>query len=41
MNGTLGDCNSDKQIVLEITGFHDQKVFDKQCQTGCDHSENH
>ena len=41
MNGTLGDCNSDNQIVLEMTGFHDHKVFDKQSQTGCDHLESH
>ena len=30
MNGTLVDSNSDEEIVLDITGFHDEKVLDKQ-----------
>ena len=41
MNGTLVDSNSDKEIVLNITGFHDEEVLDKQSLTGCDHSESH
>ena len=41
MNGTLIDSNSDEEIVLNITGFHDEKVLDKQSLTGCDRSESH
>ena len=41
MNGTLVDSSSDEEIVLDITGFHDEKVLDKQSLAGCDHSENH
>ena len=41
MNGTLVDSNSDEEIVLDITGFHDEEVLDKQSLTGCDHSESH
>ena len=41
MNGTLVDSNLDDEIVLDITGFHDEKVLDKQNVTGYDHSENH
>ena len=29
MNGTLVDSNSDEEIVLDITGFHDEKGLDK------------
>ena len=41
MNGTLVDSNSDKEIELDIAGFHDEKVLDKQSLTGCDRSESH
>ena len=41
MNGTLVDSSSDEEIVLHITGFHDEKVLDKQSLTGCDRSESH
>ena len=41
MNDTLVDSNSDKEIVLDITGFHDEKVLNKQSLAGCDHSESH
>ena len=41
MNGTLVDSNSDEEIVLDITGFHDEKVLNKQSLTGCDRSESH
>ena len=41
MNGTLVDSNLDDEIVLDITGFHDEEVLDKQNVTVCDHSENH
>ena len=41
MNGTLVDSNSDEEFVLDITGFHDEKVLNKQSLTGCDHSESH
>ena len=41
MNNTLVDSSSDKEIVLDITGIHDQEVFDKQSLTGGDHSESH
>ena len=37
MNDTLVDCNLDEKIVLDITGFHDEKVLGKQSLTGCDH----
>ena len=33
--------NLHDEIVLDITGFHDEEVFNKQNVTGCDHSENH
>ena len=29
MNGTLVDSNLDDDIVLDITGFHDEEVLDK------------
>ena len=35
------DRNSNEEIVLDITSFHNEEVFDKQCLTGCDHSESH
>ena len=41
MNGTLFDRNSDEDIVLNITGFHDEEFLDKQSLTGFDHSETH
>ena len=41
MNSTLVDSSSDEEIVLDITGFHDEEVLDKQSLTGCDHSESH
>ena len=41
MNGTLVDSNSDEEIVLDITGFHDEKVLNKLSLTGCDRSESH
>ena len=41
MNDSLVDTSSDEEIVLDITGFHDEEVLDKQSLTGCDHSENH
>ena len=40
MKGTLGDCNLDKEIALDITGFHDEKVLDKQ-SLGYYRSESH
>ena len=41
MNYTLVDSNSDEEIVLDTTGFHDEEVLDKQSSTGCDRSESH
>ena len=41
MKGTLVDSNSDEEIVFDITGFHDEKVLEKQNLTGCDRSESH
>ena len=41
MNDTLADINSDKEIVLDITSFHNEEVLDKQSLPGCDHSKNH
>ena len=41
MNGILVDSKLDEEIVLDITGFHDEVVLDKQNVTGCDHSESH
>ena len=41
VNSTLVDSSSDEEIVLDITGFHDEEVVDKQSLTGCDHSEKH
>ena len=41
VNGTLVDSNSDKEIVLEMTRFHDEEILDKQNLTDCDHSESH
>ena len=41
MNGTLVDGNSNEEIVLDITGFHDEKVLSKQSLTGCDRLESH
>ena len=41
MNDTLVNSNLDEEIVLDITGFHDEEVLEKQNVTGCDHSENH
>ena len=41
MNGALVDSNSDEEIILDTTGFHDQEVLDIQSLTGCDHSESH
>ena len=41
MNGTLVDRNLDEEIVLDITGFHDEEVFDEQTLIGCDHSKSH
>ena len=35
------DSSSDEEIVLDITGFYDEEVLDKQSLTGCDHSESH
>ena len=40
-NGTLVDSDLDEEILLDITGFHDEEVLDKQNVTGCGHSENH
>ena len=40
-NDTLVDSDLDEEILLDITGFHDEEVLDKQNVTGCDHSENH
>ena len=39
MNDTLIDRSSDEEIVLDIIGFRDKEVLDKQSLTGCDHSE--
>ena len=36
-NGTLADSNSDEEIALDITGFHDKEFLDKQSLTDCDH----
>ena len=33
--------NSGEEIVLDNTGFHDEKILDKQTLTGCDHLESH
>ena len=41
MNGILLDSNLDEEIVLDITGFHDEEVLNKQNVSGCDHSESH
>ena len=41
MNGTLVDSNLNKEIVLDITGFYDEDVLDKQNVIGCDHPESH
>ena len=41
MNDTLVDSSSDEEIVLDITGFHDEEVLDKQSLTDCDNSESH
>ena len=41
MNSTLVDSDSDEEIVLDITGFHDEEVLDKQTLTGCDNSESY
>ena len=41
MNDTVVDSNSDEEIVLDITGFHDEKVLDKQSLIGCDRSESY
>ena len=41
MNDTLVHSKSDEEIVLDITGFHDEEVLNKQSLTGCDHSESH
>ena len=35
------DSNLHDEIVLDITGFHDEEVLNKQNVTVCDHSENH
>ena len=40
-NDTLVHSKSDKETVLDITGFHDEGVLNKQSLTGCDHSESH
>ena len=37
MNGTLVESNLDEDIVLDITGSHDEEVLDKQSLIGCDH----
>ena len=39
MNGTLVDSNSDEEIILNTTGFHDEEVLDKQSLTSCDHQK--
>ena len=39
LQGTSTDSNSDKEIVLDITGLHDEEILDKQSITGCDCSE--
>ena len=41
MNGILLDSNLDEEIALDITGFHDEEVLNKQNVSGCDHSESH
>ena len=41
MIGTLVNSKSEEEIVLDITGFHDEEVLNKQSLTGCDHSESH
>ena len=41
MNGALVDSKSDEEILLDISGFHDEKVLIKQSLTCCDHSESH
>ena len=41
MNGTLVDSDLEEKILLDITGFHDEEVLDKQNVTGFDHSGNH
>ena len=38
---TLVDSNSDNEVVLDITGFHDKEVLEKHSLTGCYHSENY
>ena len=35
------DSNLHDEIVLDITGFRDEEVLNKQNVTVCDHSENH
>ena len=39
MKDTLVDSNSDKEIVLDIIGFHDEEDSGKKSLTGCDYSE--
>ena len=39
LQGTSIDSNSDKEIVLDITGLYDEEILDKQSITGCDCSE--
>ena len=41
MNGALVDSKSDEEILLDISGFHDEEVLIKQNLTCCDHSESH
>ena len=41
MSGTLVYSNLDEEIVLNIAGFHNEEVLDKQNVTGCDQSESH
>ena len=35
------DNSSNEEIVLDITGSHDEEVLDKQSLAGCDRSESH
>ena len=39
MNDTIVDSNSGQKILLDITGFQDEKVFYKQDLTVSDHSK--
>ena len=41
MSGTLVYSNLDEEIVLNIAGFHNEEVLDKQNVTRCDQSESH